>query len=109
MWSILTPIHPIGHTNRKGRNNTATAAEGDPAVPTPSGRLRAATMRCIRIGYAGGFPQFVAACKLLEMEVALDFAVQCSPDHTWRKDHPQWFKRRPDGSMRYGRKSAQEI
>ena len=53
------------------------------------------------LGTLEDFREFVAACKSLDMEVALDFAVQCSPDHPWLKQHPQWFKRRPDGSMRY--------
>ena len=53
------------------------------------------------LGTLEDFRAFVAACKPLDMEVALDFAVQCSPDHPWLKQHPQWFKRRPDGSMRY--------
>ena len=59
-------------------------------------------MRCIpELGTLEDFRAFVAACKQHDMEVALDFAVQCSPDHPWLKQHPQWFKRRPDGSMRY--------
>jgi starch synthase (maltosyl-transferring) len=53
------------------------------------------------LGTLEDFREFVAACQLLDIEVALDFAVQCSPDHPWLKQHPQWFKRRPDGSMRY--------
>jgi starch synthase (maltosyl-transferring) len=98
----LTPIHPIGHTNRKGRNNAVTAADGDPgslyAIGSTEGGHDAVHPQ---LGTLEDFRGFVAACKRLEMEVALDFAVQCSPDHPWIKQHPQWFKRRPDGSMRY--------
>jgi len=98
----LTPIHPIGETNRKGRNNAVTAEEGDPgsfyAIGSAEGGHDAVHPQ---LGTLADFREFVAACEKLGMEVALDFAVQCSPDHPWLKQHPQWFKRRPDGSMRY--------
>jgi starch synthase (maltosyl-transferring) len=98
----LTPIHPIGHTNRKGRNNAVTAAEGDPGSPYAIGGTEGGHDAVHpELGTLEDFRSFVAACKQLDMEVALDFAVQCSPDHPWIKQHPQWFKRRPDGSMRY--------
>jgi starch synthase (maltosyl-transferring) len=98
----LTPIHPIGETNRKGSNNAVTAEEGDPgsfyAIGSAEGGHDAVHPQ---LGTLADFREFVAACEKLGMEVALDFAVQCSPDHPWLKQHPQWFKRRPDGSMRY--------
>ena len=98
----LTPIHPIGHANRKGRNNAVTAAEGDPGSPYAIGSADGGHDAVHpELGTLEDFRGFVAACKSLEMEVALDFAVQCSPDHPWLKEHPQWFRRRPDGSMRY--------
>jgi starch synthase (maltosyl-transferring) len=98
----LTPIHPIGHTNRKGRNNAVTAGEGDPGSPYAIGGVEGGHDAVHpELGTLEDFRSFVAACKLLEIEVALDFAVQCSPDHPWLKQHPQWFRRRPDGSMRY--------
>ena len=98
----LTPIHPIGHTNRKGRNNAVTAANSDPGSPYAIGAAEGGHDAVHpELGTLEDFRAFVAACKRLEMEVALDFAVQCSPDHPWLKQHPQWFKRRPDGSMRY--------
>ena len=98
----LTPIHPIGHTNRKGRNNAVTAADNDPGSPYAIGAAEGGHDAVHpELGTLADFRDFVAACKRLEMEVALDFAVQCSPDHPWLKEHPQWFKRRPDGSMRY--------
>ncbi|SHG10925.1 alpha-1,4-glucan--maltose-1-phosphate maltosyltransferase [Bradyrhizobium erythrophlei] len=98
----LTPIHPIGHTNRKGRNNAVTAAEGDPGSPYAIGSAEGGHDAVHpELGTLQDFRDFVAACKQHDMEVALDFAVQCSPDHPWLKEHPQWFRRRPDGSMRY--------
>jgi starch synthase (maltosyl-transferring) len=98
----LTPIHPIGHTNRKGRNNAVTAAEGDPGSPYAIGGAEGGHDAVHpELGTLEDFRSFAAACKQLELEVALDFAVQCSPDHPWLQQYPQWFKRRPDGSMRY--------
>ncbi|MGH6702411.1 MAG: maltotransferase domain-containing protein, partial [Bradyrhizobium sp.] len=98
----LTPIHPIGHTNRKGRNNAVTAAEGDPGSPYAIGAAEGGHDAVHpELGTLEDFRELVAACGSLEMEVALDFAVQCSLDHPWLKQHPQWFKRRPDGSLRY--------
>ncbi len=98
----LTPIHPIGETNRKGRNNAVTAEEGDPgsfyAIGSAEGGHDAVHPQ---LGTLADFREFVAACEKLGIEVALDFAVQCSPDHPWLNQHSQWFKRRPDGSMRY--------
>jgi starch synthase (maltosyl-transferring) len=98
----LTPIHPIGHINRKGRNNAVTAAAGDPGSPYAIGAAEGGHDAVHpELGTLEDFRGFVAACKLLNIEVALDFAVQCAPDHPWLKQHPQWFRRRPDGSMRY--------
>jgi starch synthase (maltosyl-transferring) len=98
----LTPIHPIGRTNRKGRNNAVTPAEGDPGSPYAIGAAEGGHDAVHpELGTLEDFRELVAACRSLEMEVALDFAVQCSLDHPWLKQHPQWFKRRPDGSMRY--------
>ncbi len=98
----FTPIHPIGKTNRKGRNNAVTAAEGDPGSPYAIGGAEGGHDAVHpELGTLQDFRDFVTACRSLDMEVALDFAVQCSPDHPWLKQHPQWFRRRPDGSMRY--------
>jgi len=98
----FTPIHPIGQTNRKGRNNAVTAEEGDPGSPYAIGAAEGGHDAIHpELGTLADFRAFIAACKKHKMEVALDFAVQCSPDHPWLKEHPQWFKRRPDGSMRY--------
>ena len=98
----FTPINPIGETNRKGKNNALTAQPGDVGSPYAIGG-KAGGHDAIHpdLGTLDDFRAFVAACQSLEMEVALDFAVQCSPDHPWIKEHPDWFKRRPDGSMKY--------
>lgn len=98
----LTPIHPIGRTNRKGRNNSLKAGPDDPgsfyAIGSEQGGHDAVHPE---LGTLEEFRAFVKACTAAQMEVALDFAVQCSPDHPWLTQHPEWFKRRPDGSMKY--------
>lgn len=98
----FTPIHPIGVKNRKGRNNALTAEPGDPGSPYAIGGAEGGHDAIHpELGTLDDFHAFVDACALLEMEVALDVAVQCSPDHPWLTEHPDWFKRRPDGSMKY--------
>ncbi len=98
----FTPIHPIGTTNRKGRNNAVTATEGDPGSPYAIGAAEGGHDAVHpELGTLEDFQDLVVACRSHDMEVALDFAVQCSPDHPWLMQYPQWFKRRPDGSMRY--------
>jgi starch synthase (maltosyl-transferring) len=96
------PIHPIGHTNRKGRNNALKAEPGDPgsfyAIGSTDGGHDAIHSE---LGTLDDFRRLIAACADHNMEVALDFAVQCSPDHPWLKQHPDWFKYRPDGSIQY--------
>jgi starch synthase (maltosyl-transferring) len=98
----LTPIHPIGTTNRKGRNNSLKAKPGDPgsfyAIGSHAGGHDAIHPE---LGTLDDFRRLVAACTDHGLEIALDFAVQCSPDHPWVKDHPEWFRRRPDGSIQY--------
>ncbi len=98
----LLPIHPIGSKARKGRNNSLKTEPGDPGSPyaigSPEGGHDAVHPE---LGTLEDFRRFVAACHEHGMEVALDFAIQCSPDHPWVRDRPQWFRRRPDGSIRY--------
>jgi starch synthase (maltosyl-transferring) len=105
----LTPIHPIGRTNRRGRNNAADAATGDPGSPyaigSPQGGHDAVHPE---LGTLADFRDFVAAGKVLGIEVALDFAVQCSPDHPWLTQHPGWFRKRPDGSTRHAENPPQQ-
>src|SRR5260370_935123 len=89
-------------TNRKGSNNAVASIEGDPGSPYAIGAAEGGRDAVHpELGTLEDFREFVAACSRLEMEVALDFAIQCAPDHPWLKQHPQWFRRRPDGSMRY--------
>jgi len=98
----LPPIHPIGSTNRKGPNNALTAAAGDPGSPYAIGSSEGGHDAVHpELGTLEDFRRLVKACAARGMEVALDFAIQCSPDHPWLTRHPEWFKRRPDGSIQY--------
>ena len=98
----LPPIHPIGRTNRKGRNNALTAAPGDPGSPWAIGSEDGGhTAVNPELGTIEDFDRLVAAGRTLGLEIALDFAIQCSPDHPWLKEHPEWFHRRPDGTLKY--------
>ncbi|WP_267386069.1 alpha-1,4-glucan--maltose-1-phosphate maltosyltransferase [Sphingomonas sp. GC_Shp_3] len=96
------PIHPIGTTNRKGPNNTLTPAPGDPGSPYAIGAA-AGGHDAIHpeLGSLDDFLALIDAAHEHGLEIALDFAIQCSPDHPWLKDHPGWFAWRPDGSMKY--------
>jgi starch synthase (maltosyl-transferring) len=98
----FTPIHPIGRTHRKGRNNSLVAASDDPGSPYAIGSEDGGHDAIHpELGTLDDFHALVTAARRLNIEVALDIAVQCSPNHPWLRQHPQWFKRRPDGSMRY--------
>jgi starch synthase (maltosyl-transferring) len=98
----LPPIHPIGHTNRKGRNNALTAAPGDPGSPWAIGSEEGGhTAIDPGLGTIEDFRRLVARARGLGLEIALDFAIQCSPDHPWLREHPEWFHRRPDGTLKY--------
>ncbi|MBV9331573.1 MAG: alpha-1,4-glucan--maltose-1-phosphate maltosyltransferase [Alphaproteobacteria bacterium] len=98
----LPPIHPIGITNRKGRNNALMAAPGDPGSPYAIGAAEGGHDAIHpQLGTIDDFRALVAATRREGMEIALDFAVQCSPDHPWLKEHPDWFDRRPDGSIKF--------
>jgi starch synthase (maltosyl-transferring) len=96
----LPPIHPIGHSNRKGRNNALVAGPHDPGSPWAIGS-EAGGHEAVHpdLGTIEDFDAFVARVRGLGMEVALDYALQCSPDHPWIKEHPEWFRIRPDGSI----------
>lgn len=100
--AYLTPVHPIGTTFRKGRNNSLEATPEDPGSPygigSPEGGHDAIHPD---LGDFDDFDYFVKKAKGLGLEVALDLALQCSPDHPWVKDHPEWFKHRPDGTIAY--------
>ncbi|WP_166020369.1 alpha-1,4-glucan--maltose-1-phosphate maltosyltransferase [Streptomyces chilikensis] len=98
----LPPVHPIGRTHRKGPNNTLTAGEWDVGVPwaigSPEGGHDAVHPD---LGTIEDFDAFVAKASEHGLEIALDFALQCSPDHPWVEKHPEWFHHRPDGSIAY--------
>jgi starch synthase (maltosyl-transferring) len=98
----LPPVHPIGHTNRKGRNNVLTAGPGDPgsvyAIGSEAGGHEAVHPE---LGTLADFRRLVEAARDHGLEIALDFAVQCSPDHPWLKQHPGWFDWRADGSIKF--------
>lgn len=98
----LPPIHPIGKINRKGRNNTLIAQPGDVGSPWAIGSDEGGHDAIHpELGTAEDFAYFVQTARDLGMEVALDFAIQAAPDHPWTKAHPEWFYRRPDGSIRF--------
>ena len=96
------PIHPIGQTNRKGRNNSLTAGPDDPGSPYAIG-ADAGGHDAIHpeLGTFEDFRRLVAAAAEHGIELALDLAIQASPDHPWLKEHPDWFNWRPDGTIRY--------
>src|SRR6058998_1505198 len=98
----LPPIHPIGRAHRKGRNNALVAAPGDPGSPWAIGSADGGfTAVHPDLGTLDDFDRFVEAARRLGLEVALDFAIQCSPDHPWVREHPEWFFHRPDGTIKY--------
>jgi len=98
----LPPIHPIGRSHRKGRNNTLTAQPGDPGSPWAIGGSEGGHDAVNpELGTIEDFDDFVAKAGQLGLDVALDFAIQCSPDHPYVRQHPEWFFHRPDGSIKY--------
>ena len=98
----LTPIHPIGKTHRKGRDNSLTAAPGDPGSPYAVGSEQGGHDAVHpELGGIEAFRRLRSAAEDHGIELALDFAVQFSPDHPWLQAHPGWFSWRPDGSLRY--------
>jgi starch synthase (maltosyl-transferring) len=98
----LPPIHPIGRTSRKGRNNAVTAKASDVGSPWAiGGKEGGHTAIHPELGTPEEFERLVARAGELGLEIALDFAIQCSPDHPWLREHPEWFHRRPDGTLKY--------
>jgi len=96
------PIHPIGSTHRKGKNNSLTAGPDDPGSPyaigSPEGGHDAIHAE---LGNFDDFARLMSAARAHGLEIALDFALQCSPDHPWIKAHPEWFDWRPDGTIKF--------
>ncbi len=98
----LPPIHPIGRTHRKGRNNAPSAGTGEPGSPWAIGGPEGGhTAVNPELGTLADFERLVDAARGQGLEIALDFAIQCSPDHPWLAEHPEWFHRRPDGTLKY--------
>ena len=101
------PIHPIGTSNRKGRNNSLKCEPGEPGVPYAIGNNKQGVNGgghkdvAPELGTLEDFDWLVGELKKRDMEIALDFAINCSPDHPYVKAHPEWFFKRPDGSIKY--------
>ncbi len=98
----LPPVHPIGLTNRKGANNSLVATPGDPGSPWAIGDATGGHDALHPdLGTMDDFDALVATAKEHGIQIALDFAIQCSADHPWLTEHPEWFNRRPDGTLKY--------
>ncbi len=98
----LPPIHPIGRSFRKGRNNSLSAGPDDPGSPWAIGNEQGGHKAVEpSLGTLDDFRAFVRAARESGMEVALDYALQCSPDHPYVREHPEWFYARPDGTIKY--------
>jgi starch synthase (maltosyl-transferring) len=98
----MTPIHPIGSTNRKGPNNTLVAGPGDPGSPYAIGSADGGHEAVApELGTLDDFLHFERTAREHGLELAMDFAIQVSPDHPWVKEHPEWFYHRPDGTIKY--------
>jgi len=98
----LPPIHPIGVSFRKGRNNVLVPEPGDPGSPWAIGSSQGGhTAVHPALGTLADFLEFREAAERWDLEVALDLAWQCSPDHPWVREHPEWFRHRADGTIRY--------
>ncbi|MBB3997349.1 alpha-1,4-glucan--maltose-1-phosphate maltosyltransferase [Aureimonas pseudogalii] len=96
------PIHPIGQSNRKGRNNSVTAQPGEPGSPYAIGSAEGGHKDLHpELGSFADFQRLVTRAADHGLEIAIDFAIQCSPDHPWIKEHPGWFDWRPDGTIKY--------
>jgi starch synthase (maltosyl-transferring) len=96
------PIHPIGRTFRKGRNNDPLSQPGDPGSPWAIGATEGGHKAIHpELGTVKDFQRLVNKAREMKIEIALDIAWQCSPDHPWVREHPQWFKKRADGSVQY--------
>lgn len=98
----LPPIHPIGKVNRKGKNNSVKSLPGEPGSPWAIGNDEGGHMSIHReLGTMDDFKRLISEAKKYKIDIALDLAFQCAPDHPYVKEHPEWFRQRPDGSIQY--------
>jgi starch synthase (maltosyl-transferring) len=104
------PIHPIGRTRRKGRNNTLDPAEDDLGSPWAIGAAEGGHHSILsELGTLDDFRQLVKRAGEHDMEIALDIAFQCAPDHPWVAEHPEWFRKRADGSIQYAENPTRPV
>jgi starch synthase (maltosyl-transferring) len=98
----LPPIHPIGKVNRKGKNNSVTSQPGEPGSPWAIGSDEGGHKSIHReLGTLDDYKKLIKEAKKLGIDIAMDVAFQCAPDHPYVKEHPKWFKQRPDGTIQY--------
>jgi starch synthase (maltosyl-transferring) len=96
------PIHPIGKVNRKGKNNNVKSKPGEPGSPWAIGSDEGGHKAILpALGTMDDFKKLVGEAKKLDIDIAMDIAFQCAPDHPYVTEHPEWFKQRPDGSIQY--------
>lgn len=96
------PIHPIGKVNRKGKNNNVKAQAGEPGSPWAIGSSEGGHKAILTdLGTLADYKALILEAKKYEIDIALDLAFQCAPDHPYVKEHPEWFRQRPDGSIQY--------
>ena len=102
LFRSLPPIHPIGYSHRKGKNNSLEAKPSDPGVPWGIGNADGGHDAINpELGSMKDFEDFPKVARKNKIDVALDLALQCSPDHPWVKSNPEWFTKRPDGTIAY--------
>src|SRR5262249_2907766 len=98
----LPPIHPVGHDHRKGKNNALVALPDDVGCPGAGGAAEGGTKALLpELGPFADFDELVSQARAQQMEIALDIAFQCAPDHPYVAEHPSWFRHRPDGTIQY--------
>ena len=98
----IPPVHPIGTTNRKGKNNSTVAAADDVGSPYAIGSVDGGHRSVApELGTVADVGELASACRARGMDLAIDIAFNCSPDHPWVREHPEWFVHRPDGSIQY--------
>jgi starch synthase (maltosyl-transferring) len=98
----LPPVHPIGESKRKGKNNVPEAVPGEPGSPWAIGSKEGGHKSIHKdLGTIEDFRKLIEKAQKLHMEIAIDIALQCSPDHPYIREHPEWFKHRPDGTIQY--------